>query len=84
MHVILLNYLPAYSLCNGDYDGIYNSYNMAVRGVQPLGFRCIYQQKPSQPWYQLIYTTPSQCAFFIYKAHFTLIVVYYVRVMITR
>ena len=83
MHVILLNYLPAYSLCNGDYDGIYNSYNMAARGAQPSGFGCIYRQKPSQLWYQLIYTTPTQCAF-IYKAHFTLIVVYYVRVMITR
>ena len=34
---------------------------------------CVYISKiPMQPWYQLIYTTPTQRAF-IYKAHLTLL-----------
>jgi len=45
------------------------------------GILLIYQQNPSQPWYQLIYHSHAACL--IYKAHFTSMMVYNVTATIT-
>ena len=57
--------------------------HLKPEGRRPEGWGCLYQYNPKQPWYQLIYSTPKQRAF-IYKAHFTSMVVYYIRATITR